>query len=39
MRLKHNKMICAVYGEADVTDRMCQKLFVKFVDTADILAK
>ena len=22
--------ICAVYGEGDVTDQMCQKWFVKF---------
>ena len=24
------KKICAVYGEGVVTDRMCQKWFVKF---------
>ena len=34
----HTK-ICAVYGEGAVTDRMCQKRFVKFLGTADILAK
>ena len=33
------KMICAVYGEGTVTDRMCQKWFVKFLGTIDILAK
>ena len=31
--------ICAVYGEGAVTDRMCQKWFVKFLGTIDILAK
>ena len=30
---------CAVYGEGAVTDRMCQKWFVKFFGTIDILAK
>ena len=30
------KMICAVYGEGDW---MCQKWFVKFLGTIDILAK
>ena len=33
------KTICAVYGEGAVTDRMCQKWFVKFLGTIDILAK
>ena len=33
------KKICAVYGEGAVTDRMCQKGFVKFLGTVDILAK
>ena len=33
------KKICSVYGEGDVTDRMCQKWFVKFLGTIDILAK
>ena len=33
------KKIYAVYGEGAVTDRMCQKRFVKFLGTADILAK
>ena len=33
------KKICAVYGEGAVTDRMCQKWFVKFLGTIDILAK
>ena len=27
------KKICAVYGEGAVTDRMCQKWFVKFLGT------
>ena len=31
--------ICAVHGEGAVTDRMCQKWFVKFLGTIDILAK
>ena len=30
MQLKCKKKICAVYGEAAVTDRMCQKWFAKF---------
>ena len=29
----------AVYGEGAVTYRMCQKSFVKFLVTTDILAK
>ena len=33
------KKICAVYGEGAVTDQMCQKWFVKFLGTIDILAK
>ena len=33
------KKICAVYGEAAVTDWMSQKWFVKFLGTTDILAK
>ena len=33
------KKICTVYGEGSVTDPMCQKLFVKFLGTIDILAK
>ena len=32
------KMICAVYGGA-VTDRTCQKWFVKILGTIDILTK
>ena len=28
-QLKHNKKICAVYGEGAVTDRTCQKWFAK----------
>ena len=31
--------ICAVYGEGAVTDRTCQKWFVKFLGTPDTLAK
>ena len=31
-------MICAVYGGA-VTDRTCQKWFVKMLGTIDILTK
>ena len=31
--------ICAVYGEGAVTDQICQKWFVKFLGTIDILAK
>ena len=33
------KKIYAVYGEVAVTDRICQKWFVKFLGTVDILAK
>ena len=33
------KKICVVDGEGAVTDRMCQKWFVKFLGTTDILAK
>ena len=33
------KKTCAVYGEGAVTDQMCQKWFVKFIGTIDILAK
>ena len=29
-QLKRKKKMCAVYGEDAVTDRMCQKWFVKF---------
>ena len=35
----HKKKICAVYREGAVTDQMCQKWFVKFLGTIDILAK
>ena len=31
--------ICAAYGEGAVTDQTCQKWFVKFLGTIDILAK
>ena len=31
--------ICAVYGVSAVTDWMCQKYFVKFLGTIDIVAK
>ena len=30
MQLKFQKKICAVYGEGAVSDRKCQKCFVKF---------
>ena len=33
------KEICAQYGEGAVTDRTCEKWFVKFLGTIDILAK
>ena len=33
------KKICAVYGKCAVTDQTCQKWFVKFLGTIDILAK
>ena len=33
------KEICAVYGEGAVTDQACQKWFMKFLGTVDILAK
>ena len=33
-----NKDLCR-YGEGAVTDQMCQKQFVKFLGTIDILAK
>ena len=39
MQLKHTRKIHAAYGEGAVTDRMCQKWFVKFLGTIDILAK
>ena len=35
----HKKIICAVYGEGVVTDQTCQKWYVKFLGTIDILAK
>ena len=34
-----HKKICAVCGEGAVTNRMCQKWFVKFLGTIDILAR
>ena len=33
------KKMWAVYGEGVVTDQTCQKWFVKFLGTSDILAK
>ena len=36
---KMKKKICVVYGEGAVTDQTCQKWFVKFFGTSDILAK
>ena len=38
-QLKHKNKICAVDGEGAVTGRMCQKWFVKFLGTIDILGK
>ena len=37
--IETQKKICAVYGEAAVTDQSCQKWFVKFLGTTDILTK
>ena len=40
MQLKcKKKKICSVYGKGAVTDWMCQKWFVKFLGTVDIVAK
>ena len=39
MQTETKKKICAVCGEGAVTDRMCQKWFVKFLGSIDILAK
>ena len=36
---ERKKKICAVYGVGAVTDQICQKWFVKFLGTTDILAK
>ena len=33
------KKICAVYGEGDVTNQICQKWFAKFLGTIDISDK
>ena len=33
------KKICAVYAEGAVIDQTCQKWFVKFLGTIDILVK
>ena len=38
-KTQKKKKICAVYGEAAVTDQMYQKWFAKFLGTVDILAK
>ena len=37
--IETQKLICAVYEEGAVTDQMCQKWFVKFLGSVDILAK
>ena len=37
--IRNAEKICAVYGASDVTDRMCQKWFMKFLGTIDILGK
>ena len=34
-----HKKICAVYEEGAVTEQMCEKQFVNFLGTIDILAK
>ena len=39
MQLKRKKKICAVSGEVAVTNQICQKWFVMFLGTTDILAK
>ena len=39
MQLKWKKKICSLYGEGVVTDQTCQKCFVKFLGTIDVLAK
>ena len=39
MQLNRKNKICAVYGEAAVTNQMCQMWFAKFVSTIDILGK
>ena len=36
--MQKKEKICAVYGEGAVTDRTCQKWFMKFFGTIDILA-
>ena len=38
-KMQKKKKICAVYGEGAVTDKTCQKRFVKFLGTIDIVAK
>ena len=39
-QVKHtHKKICAVCGGGVMSDRLCQKWFVKFPGTVDILAK
>ena len=38
-KMQKKKKICAVYGEGAVTDQICQKRFVKFLGTIDIVAK
>ena len=37
--IETQKLICAVYEEGAVTDQRCQKWFVKFLGSVDILAK
>ena len=39
IEMQKNPEICAVYGEGAVTDGACQKWFVKFLGTIDILAR
>ena len=38
-QLNCKKKIYTVYGEGAMADQMCQKWFVKFLGTTDILAK
>ena len=37
--MRKKEKICAMCGEGAMTDQMCQKWFVKFLGTIDILAK
>ena len=37
--MQKKKKISAAYGQGAMTDQKCQKQFVKFLGTVDILAK